>query len=153
MGVVRKVCACVVRRGDCGPEVLVFDHPEAGTQLPKGTLEPHEDAADGALRELAEETGVTSVELVAHFGSWVRFAGAGPDEEGAMERHEWELFLLRPTVALPRSWSHAAIGSAEETGKLFRCHWLPVDDGLSAALHPLFTPVLGMLQEVAGERN
>jgi 8-oxo-dGTP pyrophosphatase MutT (NUDIX family) len=146
--VVRKVCACVVRQGDDGPEVLVFDHPSAGTQLPKGTLEPHEDPADGVLRELAEETGVGSVELVDRFGHWVRIAGAGPDEQGAMQRHEWELFLLRPTAELPTSWTHAAVGSAAEVGKMFRCRWVPVDDSLTTALHPLFTPVLAMLQEV-----
>jgi len=146
--IVRKVCACVVRQGGDGPELLVFDHLSAGTQLPKGSLEPHEDPADGVLRELAEETGVVSVELVDRFGRWVRFAGAGPEEKGAMQRHEWELFLIRPTTELPKSWTHAAVGSAAEAGKMFRCRWVPVDDGLGAALHPLFTPVLAMLQEV-----
>ncbi len=148
MRVVRKVCACVVRQGGGGPEVLVFDHPSAGTQLPKGTLEPNEDATDGVLRELAEETGVVSVDLVAQFGRWVRFAGAGPDEKGAMERHEWELFLLRPTSPLPASWTHAAVGSAEESGKMFRCRWVTVEDDLSGELHPLFAPVSGLLQKV-----
>jgi 8-oxo-dGTP pyrophosphatase MutT (NUDIX family) len=148
MRAVRKVCACVVRQGGGGPEVLVFDHPLAGTQLPKGTLEPREDPAGGVLRELAEETGVVSVELVYRFGHWVRLAGAGPDEKGAIERHEWELFLIRPTAQLPTFWTHAAVGSAEEAGKEFRCRWVPVDDGLRAAVHPLFTPVLAMLQKV-----
>lgn len=128
--------------------MLVFDHPSAGTQLPKGTLEPHGDPAGGVLRELEEEIGVVSVELVDQFGRWVRFAGAGPDEKGAMQRHEWELFLIRPTAELPTSWAHAAVGSAAEAGKMFRCRWVPVDDSLSAALHPLFAPVLAMLQEV-----
>lgn len=148
MRVVRKVCACVVRQGDNGPEVLVFDHPSAGTQLPKGTLESDEEPADGVLCELAEETGVVSVELVDRFGRWVRFAGAGPEEQGAMQRHEWELFLIRPTAELPTSWTHTAVGSAAETGMMFRCRWVPVDDGLGAALHPLFMPVLAMLQKV-----
>jgi 8-oxo-dGTP pyrophosphatase MutT (NUDIX family) len=146
--VVRKVCACVVRLGENGPEVLVFDHPSAGTQLPKGTLEPDEDPADGVRRELKEETGVVSVELVDQFGRWVRFAGAGPEEQGAMQRHEWELFLLRPTGPLPSSWTHVSAGSAEEVGKLFHCRWVSVDDGLCAALHPVFTPVVAKLQEV-----
>lgn len=132
MRVVRKVCACVVRQGDNGPEVLVFDHPSAGTQLPKGTLDSDEEPADGVLRELAEETGVVSVELV----------------QGAMQRHEWELFLIRPTAELPTSWTHTAVGSAAETGMVFRCRWVPVDDGLGAALQPLFMPVLAMLQKV-----
>ncbi len=127
MQVVRKVCACVVREGVEGPEVLVFDHPMAGTQLPKGTLEPSEEPLDGVLRELGEETGLRSVDLVRHLGQWTRWTGAGPDENGDPERHDWEVFLLRPVCELPMSWSHIAFGSAAEIGKEFRCRWLRLD--------------------------
>ncbi|MEM7711475.1 MAG: NUDIX domain-containing protein, partial [Pseudomonadota bacterium] len=52
--------ACpVVRRG---PEVLAFRHPLAGLQLVKGGIEPGETPAGAALRELAEEAGVTGRE-------------------------------------------------------------------------------------------
>lgn len=67
---------CVVREGIEGPELLVFDHPLAGTQLPKRTLEPNEEPLDGALRELREETGLLSVEMVRYIGRWTRWAGA-----------------------------------------------------------------------------
>jgi 8-oxo-dGTP pyrophosphatase MutT (NUDIX family) len=55
---VAKVTAVITRMGPCGPEVCVFDHPRAGTQLPAGTLLPGEEPGAGALREGFEETGL-----------------------------------------------------------------------------------------------
>lgn len=52
-----KVVAYITR----GHELLVFtqpEFPEAGTQVPAGTLEPGEDPAIGVLREIQEETGL-----------------------------------------------------------------------------------------------
>ncbi len=50
--VVGKACACVLRPGETGADLLVFDHPVAGTQLPKGTVEEDETPANAVLREL-----------------------------------------------------------------------------------------------------
>ncbi len=48
--------------------LLVFDHPTAGTQVPAGTMRPGEDPRDAAKRELAEETGVGKISIVANIG-------------------------------------------------------------------------------------
>lgn len=53
------------------PQLVVFDHvdaPEAGTQVPAGTVEDGEDVAAAALREAFEETGLTGIRLVAPLG-------------------------------------------------------------------------------------
>ncbi|QDV18203.1 RNA pyrophosphohydrolase [Gimesia panareensis] len=45
----------------CQDALLVFDHvgvPEAGTQIPGGTIEAGENPAQAALREAREETGL-----------------------------------------------------------------------------------------------
>ncbi|UYO00341.1 MAG: NUDIX domain-containing protein [Devosia sp.] len=55
---VEKVCPVVVRGHAAGLEILAFAHPLAGWQLVKGTREPGESIAEGALRELAEESGI-----------------------------------------------------------------------------------------------
>lgn len=57
---VDKVCPVVLRQGNEGTEILVFRHPLAGVQLVKGTREAGESIAQAALRELAEESGITS---------------------------------------------------------------------------------------------
>lgn len=52
-----KVTAFVVTYGK-PHQLLVFDHPTAGLQLPAGTVEPGEAPVAAAKREVREETGV-----------------------------------------------------------------------------------------------
>jgi putative (di)nucleoside polyphosphate hydrolase len=42
-------------------------------QLPQGGIDEGEEPAAAALRELAEETGVTSVEIVAEAPQWIAY--------------------------------------------------------------------------------
>ena len=77
---IRKVCAAVIRPGPVGSELLVFEHPSAGVQLPKGGLDADEDPREGVLRELHEETGLDLDGGARRIGVWERFAGAGPTE-------------------------------------------------------------------------
>lgn len=144
---VRKVCAGVVRQSGGTPELLVFEHPHAGIQLPKGGLERGEDALAGVLRELHEETGLRGVRDLRSLGTWERQARAGPTEAGPIERHLWEVFLMWAPEGLPDEWVHAAWGSAAEDGLCFRCHWVPADEETHQRLHALFTPVVRMLVE------
>jgi putative (di)nucleoside polyphosphate hydrolase len=41
--------------------------------MPQGGLDKDEDPASAALRELAEETGITSVRIVAETAGWLRY--------------------------------------------------------------------------------
>ncbi|WP_332701490.1 NUDIX domain-containing protein [Devosia sp.] len=74
-----KVCAVPYRRPPSGFEVLAFRHPLAGNQFVEGTLEAGEDPAEGAYRELQEESGLTLGEPPAlgpghHWRSCARMA-------------------------------------------------------------------------------
>lgn len=62
------VTAFVTRPLQRQPELLLFRHPNAGIQFPAGTVEEGELPEQAVLREVAEETGVSSVRLVANLG-------------------------------------------------------------------------------------
>jgi len=60
-----KVTAFVTRHGPRGLELLLFEHPQAGVQIPAGTCDPALGGAYGgetpeqaALREVLEEAGL-----------------------------------------------------------------------------------------------
>jgi 8-oxo-dGTP pyrophosphatase MutT (NUDIX family) len=56
-----KVTALITRSRPQGREILVFEHPHGGVQLPAGTVEPGEDTAAAAEREATEETALTDL--------------------------------------------------------------------------------------------
>ncbi|MBC8141557.1 MAG: NUDIX domain-containing protein [Armatimonadetes bacterium] len=64
-----KVTAFVTRDAKQGRELLLFRHPSGGIQLPAGTVEENETAANAALREAQEETGLTALTIAAYLGA------------------------------------------------------------------------------------
>ncbi len=63
-----KVTAFVTRTGSSGIELLLFRHPNAGIQLPAGTVEEDESPADAVIREVFEETGLRHVTIERALG-------------------------------------------------------------------------------------
>ncbi|MCB0205012.1 MAG: NUDIX domain-containing protein [Anaerolineae bacterium] len=60
-GRAEKVTAFVTRVSTLGMEVLLFQHPSAGIQVPAGTVESGEPHAVAAAREAREETGLSDL--------------------------------------------------------------------------------------------
>jgi len=58
------------RLEDDGPEVI---GPGFEWQMPQGGIDAHEDAEAAAFRELEEETGVTSAELIGAHPEWLTY--------------------------------------------------------------------------------
>ena len=57
----RKVLAYITKEEEDGREILVFeqkDNPDAGLQVPGGTIEEDELLIDALYREIEEETGI-----------------------------------------------------------------------------------------------
>jgi 8-oxo-dGTP pyrophosphatase MutT (NUDIX family) len=95
----------------------VFDlpaEPAFSSVVPGGRLEPGETAAQAAVRELHEETGL-EVEVVRELGvqrqpSW-RVPGL---------RDENHFLQATPTGPTPAEWDH------EVEGDVFHCRWVPL---------------------------
>lgn len=66
---VEKVCVFVMRDGARGKEVLLFEHPSAGIQVPAGTVELGESAAEAVVREAGEETGLAAFASQSYLGA------------------------------------------------------------------------------------
>ena len=55
---------------DDGPEIIL---PGLEWQMPQGGVDPHEDPRPAAVRELYEETGVTSVTYLGETPDWMSY--------------------------------------------------------------------------------
>ncbi len=95
MKTVRKVLIYVVR----GDSLAVFRHrdlPEAGIQVPAGTVKRGEGDAEAALREAHEETGLHGLRLVRELGRELfDFSPFGRDE--LHDRGFFHMICDRPT--------------------------------------------------------
>lgn len=65
---VHKVTAFITRDLGKQREILVFQHPTAGIQLPAGTVEPNENIETAVIREAQEETGIQNFQIQSHLG-------------------------------------------------------------------------------------
>lgn len=97
----RKVFAYITH----GNRLLVFsqpDAPEAGIQVPAGTVEDDEELDVAVLREAFEETGLTGLRLVRYLGEQVRdMADVGKDE-----LHHRHFYHLHYDNEPPETWRH-----------------------------------------------
>ncbi|WP_051620945.1 NUDIX domain-containing protein [Paenibacillus sp. UNC451MF] len=66
--VLGKVTCFITRECDSGTELLLFQHPNAGIQLPAGTVELNEDFREAAQREAFEETGLREFASCTYIG-------------------------------------------------------------------------------------
>ena len=66
--IVQKVTAFIVRERRGVKELLVFQHPTAGIQIPAGTVEVGEDIETAVKRETYEETGLRFVKIENYLG-------------------------------------------------------------------------------------
>ena len=66
--VIGKVTAFITRESVGGYDLLLFEHPNAGIQVPAGTMEAGETPEEAVLREAREETGLSSFSVRCHLG-------------------------------------------------------------------------------------
>lgn len=125
--------------------LLVFSHalsPEAGIQVPAGTMRDHESPEDAVQREAREETGLTRLTLVGLLGRQ-RF-DARPF--GRDEVHDRWFFHLTCDEKTPSQWRHGEGDPSDAPGKVipFDCFWADLPDGVPPLIadHDRFLPDL-----------
>lgn len=113
---VQKACAYVTRASG---ELLVFEGPgHEGLQIPKGTLEAGESPREALYREVAEETGIGTLNGVSHMTTDVWTRRRSPPKRYV--RH-----FFHATVHEPRDrWTHTVADGGDEHGSEFALRWV-----------------------------
>ncbi len=130
--IVRKAVPVVLRGQGESTEILVFDHPRAGTQLVKGTIEPGESPSHAALRELHEESGIQATRTTRELGVW-----------SSPKRRDWHFHEARVEGALPERWEHF---TSDGGGKIFRFRWHRLADEPSESWRPIYREALAFVR-------
>lgn len=130
-----KACPVLFRDSSLR-QILAFEHPDAGLQLVKGTIEPGEDARDAALRELAEEAGISNIAIARDLGTW----------HSGYNDHVWSLQLCTYVPDLPEGWVHHC---RDDGGHDLRFFWHNVSEDAGNAWHPQFRRALAAIRERA----
>jgi ADP-ribose pyrophosphatase YjhB (NUDIX family) len=99
------------------------ESPEAGVQVPGGSVEAGESLEAAALREAFEETGLTDLRVEAYLGSARYVTRDLPKTE-----HERHFFHLSSQRAEPTTWIH--VEQTPTGGKRpipFELFWEPLE--------------------------
>jgi 8-oxo-dGTP pyrophosphatase MutT (NUDIX family) len=107
----------IFRRGEAGVQVLVIRDAYRNWGFPKGHVEPGEDEAGAAVREVAEETGLA--DLVPHgrirdIDWFFRFRGR----------------LIHKTCTFFLFESHSGEAEPQRDEGITACRWLPLEEAL-----------------------
>ena len=128
---VDKACPVVLRSRKT-LEILAFEHPLAGLQLVKGSVEPSESADVAAARELVEEAGIQG-RVVQDLGTW----------RSRITGHTWAFHECLVAKDLPDTWVHHA---EDDGGHEFRFFWHPLLAEPSDAWHQIYKDALEFLR-------
>ena len=122
-----------------GERLLLLSHPfapDAGIQVPAGTVEAGEDWTTAVLREAYEETGLDNLEIVRHLGDAEQ---RWPGRTEVALRH---FYHLRCTEQPPERWWHKELhpseGEAERIPFEFFWAQLPYEVPVLAPGHEQF---------------
>jgi 8-oxo-dGTP pyrophosphatase MutT (NUDIX family) len=135
-----KVCPVVLRTIGGDLQILAFEHPLAGRQLVKGTIEAGETIHLAALRELGEESGIRSASVRRDLGIWA-----------PSDAQVWAFVECAPNHVLAEKWVHHA---PDDGGHDFRFFW----QSLSAPFrteqwHRIFSDAARFVVNAVGRPN
>jgi 8-oxo-dGTP pyrophosphatase MutT (NUDIX family) len=131
----RKAFAVITRGDEPDREVLLLlhpEHPDAGIQLPAGTMRPGEDPLLAAVREAHEETGLVNLTVKGILGE--ALLDATPF--GKAEVHHRTFIHLDCHYQTPTAWEHWEEDPDDLPGERirFELRWFLLDDWLPLLL-------------------
>lgn len=119
-----KACPLVIRKNKEQYEFLAFEHPLAGNQIVKGTIESGESLEAACERELFEESGLVG-KVVSNLGCW----------DAKFEGQVWGFCEIELDSTPAERWEHYCL---DDNGHTFRFYWHALDSQLDENWHPLF---------------
>lgn len=130
----QKVYAYVLRYKGQQKQLLAFEHrdlPEAGWQVPGGTVEPGEEISKAVQREAEEETGLRNLLLIQKLGSVKRdMRGLGLNEI-----HHRHYYHFECEACQREDWIAAEVNPSDGTEGPIAFHFYWVDLEAVPPLH------------------
>ncbi len=128
--------------------LLVFRQPhapEAGIQVPGGTLEPNEAPVLGVMREAYEETGLIGLAQATFLGEH-HYDRRPRGFEGVDHRYFYHLVC---TVPPPDRWERIEEFPSEgHVFPLFDLYWVPLPDGVPPLIVDMDACIPQLLQHL-----
>jgi len=135
-------------------KLLVFEHvdfPEAGVQVPGGTMDAGETPEMAVRREVFEETGLQGLVLKKYLGE-DEYRDSSVHPSVSISRHFFHIFS---TQDVPDTWQHYEHHPSDGSPApiLFEFYWLPFTEA-DGILDTYFTAKLNQLDEsMAGDQQ
>lgn len=120
-----KVLGYIIRRVDGRSELLVFTQPafpEAGIQVPAGTIEKEENRLDAIIREVKEESGLSKFKAIHFLGSSTYVA------ESKQEIHQRYYYQLEYEGESPARFQHRVGGKGVDAQMIFSFEWVNLEN-------------------------
>ena len=125
--IIQKVAAYIT----CENQLLVFthvDYPQAGIQVPAGTVAEEESLDDAVLREAFEETGLPNLQIKSTLGTRIYDLPSVEGRDNVIHRHYYHLKLSAP-IKIHR-WQHWEKSPSEGALEpiLFELFWVSLTE-------------------------